>query len=47
MPILLPQAPITEELVFRGSLMGISELSGKGLYHKLFFTPLWFGIGVS
>lgn len=41
----MSKAPITEELVFRACLQAIAELSGKGAYHKIFVTPLWFGIG--
>lgn len=41
------QAPITEEIVFRACLLAIADLSGASLYHKLFITPLWFGVGAS
>ncbi|KAF8493314.1 hypothetical protein JB92DRAFT_2999951 [Gautieria morchelliformis] len=37
-------APITEEVVFRACLLAVADLSGTSLYHKLFITPLWFGV---
>ncbi|KAF8524049.1 hypothetical protein BU17DRAFT_43251 [Hysterangium stoloniferum] len=37
-------APITEEMVFRACLLAVAQLSGQTLYHKVFLTPLWFGV---
>ncbi|KAF9507444.1 hypothetical protein BS47DRAFT_1373896 [Hydnum rufescens UP504] len=37
-------APITEELVFRASIIAVALLSDTSTWRMIFLTPLWFGV---
>ena len=44
-PVADCQGPLTEELVFRSTILAASMLGGLSLKSLVFGTPLWFGIG--
>jgi len=40
----LTQGPLTEELVFRSTILSVSILGGLSTRSLIFGTPLWFGL---
>jgi prenyl protein peptidase len=41
---LTDQGPLTEELVFRSTILAVSSLARLSLASLVFATPLWFGV---